>query len=274
MLKSVYAPHLGRSVKFGRRMPAAVPVTRKPYPAFGTYAAMLPTAPATINFATPATLQSLRNLYGNDSRGDCVPAGANHDLGMWTANAGKPFLPTLDQVLADYTAIGGFDPNDPDNTDNGCDEVTALNYYLNHGFANGTKLAGWLTVDASNQTLVKQALWLFEGLYFGMCLSDRWVDPMPEKDGFVWNSIGRPDPQNGHCVIGYGYNAQGIQIDTWGLFGTVAWDAVKHFASPKAGGELYLLLSQDQINQATQKSPNGFNWTQLATDFAALKAAA
>jgi len=32
-------------------------------------------------------------------------------------------------------------------------------------------------------------------------------------------------------------------------------------------GEVYTVVSQDGINKATQKAPNGFDWSQLIADF-------
>ena len=264
-MKSVFAPSLARTVKFGRR----VPVARGQAFSFARYADKLPAPPATCDYATAATLAALRSIYGNDTLGDCVIAGGYHDVGVWTGNAGNLFVATQAQIIKDYSAIGGYVPGDED-TDNGCDEETALNYWVQHGFQNGTKLAGWLRVDATNQTEVMQALWLFENLYFGMCLPDKWIDPMPSKDGFIWDVAGKADPNNGHCVVGVGYNQTGVKIDTWGLFGFVTWSAVSTYASQHDNGELYLLLSPDQIAKASGKSPNGFDWATLVADFNAM----
>ena len=264
-LKTVYCEALERTVKFGRR----APVSRGFAPLFSRYAANLPAPPANANYATVPTMTALRNIYGNDTLGDCVIAGGYHDVGLWTGNANGLFVATDAQIIADYSAIGGYVPGNP-NTDQGCDEETALNYWVQHGFANGTKLAGWLRVDATNQTQVQQALWLFESVYFGINLPDKWVNPMPSADGFTWDVAGKADPANGHCVVGCAYNATGVLIDTWGLLGTVTWGAVKKYAAAASNGELYLLLSPDSIAKATAKAPNGFDWPTLISDFNAM----
>ena len=208
-------------------------------------------------------------MYGNDSLGDCVIAGGYHIVGVETGNAGKQFIATQKQIIVDYGAIGGYVPNDP-STDNGCDEPTALNYWQNHGFADGTKILGWLSVDPNNLTQVQQVLWLFENLMFGIELPDAWVNPMPQSSGFVWGQAGQADPNNGHCVAGVGYSQGGITIATWGMLGIMTNGAVSQYTAGSSGGELYTILSEDAIIKATKKAPNGFDFSQLSADLASM----
>ena len=256
-------------VRFGRRRPASIGNSSIKLRYFGTYATALPTPPSSSSYSGGRAAGVLSQIYLNDDEGDCVIAGGYHYLGMAQANAGSQILiasPT--QINADYSAIGGYVPGDP-STDNGCDEQTALNYWVKKGFANGDKLVGWLAIDATNQLHVQQALWLFESNYFGVELPDAWVNPFPSAPGFTWDD-GTPDPNNGHCFIGTGYNTSGVQIDTWGMIGTITWKAVAHLASPSSGGMLYVMLSQDIINKAQNKAPVGFDWMTLLADFDAL----
>jgi hypothetical protein len=228
----------------------------------------LPTPPASCNYTAKAA-NALSNMYLNDQLGDCVIAGGYHIVGTETGNAtGTPFVATSAQIIADYSAIGGYVLGNPA-TDQGCDEQTAMNYWKSHGFADGTKISGWLSVDATNQTEVMQAMYLFENLLFGLELPDAWINPTPSASGFVWGD-GQPDPDNGHCIIGVGYNSTGVQIDTWGMIGTVTWAAVSHLCSAAGGGELYVLLTPDQIAKGQQVAPNGVAWSALIADFDAL----
>jgi hypothetical protein len=237
------------------------------------------------NYAIPAELAAppetcdysgqaptvLSQVYINDTLGDCVIAGAYHVVGVETGGAGDLFTATDDNLLHDYGAIGGYVPG-KESTDNGCDEQTALNYWVNTGFANGTKLQGYVSVDATNVTEVQQAMFLFENLYFGLELPDTWINPFPSTAGFVWD-VGTPDANNGHCVMAVGYNATGVQIDTWGLIGTITWAAVAQLAVETAGGQLYSMLTPDQIGKAQTKAPNGIGWTDLINDFDTLQTA-
>jgi len=262
ILKQVYAPSLKKNVVFGRKRPVAI----GPHLRASKYlAANLPAPPATCSY-TSAAAQALAQMYGNDSLGDCVIAGGYHIVGVETGNAGKAFIATQKQIITDYSAIGGYVPSDP-STDQGCDEPTALNYWQNHGFANGTKILGWLSVDPSNLTQVQQVLWLFENVMFGVEMPDAWVNPFPSASGFTWGVSGAPDPENGHCFVGAGYNSAGVQIDTWAMMGTVTWAALQKYCAASAYGELYVMITPDQLAKGQTKAPNGFAWADLINDF-------
>ena len=75
------------------------------------------------------------------------------------------------------------------------------------------------------------------------------------------SSGGDPDPDNGHCVAGVGYNSQGVVIDTWGMTGLLTDAAIAKYATKAAHDGLYTVVSTDAINNATQKAPNGFDWS-------------
>jgi hypothetical protein len=250
-----------QQVKFGRKRPKfAGPQFR-----LRNYLrASLPSPPTSVDYSGPAA-SILSDIMGNDRLGDCTCAGAYHIAGVETANAGDPFHATLLQVVQDYSAVSGYVPGN-ESTDNGADEVTCMNYWTNHGFANGTKLSGWLAVDATNLTELMTALWLFENLYFGLECPDTYTNPFPSGNGFTWGP-GTPDPEQGHCIVGVGYNSSGVLISTWGMIGTWLWPAVHQLAIPSAGGAAYVWLTPDQIAKAALKAPNGVAWTDLLSDF-------
>lgn len=224
----------------------------------------LPAAPPTVDYSTAARA-ALAMMYLNDSLGDCVPACMAHLVGLFTGNAGSPRIYTDSEIVAMYSAIGGYNPNDP-STDQGCDEVTALNFWHEHGAPAGShQVAGWLAIDATNPAEVRSAMWLFENLFFGIEIPDEWAQV--QAPGFIWNA-GTPNPRNGHCVAGVGYNLQGIQVATWGMIGTLTWPALAQNVGNRAsGGELYAVLSPDSIAKASARAPNGFSWAQLVADF-------
>ncbi|MGO9512357.1 MAG: hypothetical protein ACLP2F_01780 [Steroidobacteraceae bacterium] len=59
----------------------------------------------------------------------------------------------------------------------------------------------------------------------------------------------------------------GVTIDSWGMTGLVTDKAIAKYGSPASHGEVYTVVSQDGISSATQKAPNGFDWSQLIADF-------
>jgi hypothetical protein len=90
---------------------------------------------------------------------------------------------------------------------------------------------------------------------------------MPAAPGFRWDVDGAPDPDNGHCVIGTGYGAHGVTINTWGLSGSLTWKAIARYCAEANGGGLYAMLSPDQIKKGQSKAPNGLDWAALENDF-------
>ena len=263
-VKEVFAPHLRRMVKFGRRKPVSV----GPRLRLSRYLKALPSVPPSADYSAAASA-SISNVMLNDAEGDCVIAAGYHITGVATGNAGNLFVPTDTQINADYSAVGGYVPGDP-STDNGCLITDALNYWTQHGFANGTKLLGWLAVDAKNPAEYKAALYLFENLDFGMGLPDAWVQSMPSASGFTWNVAGAPNHANGHSVAGVGYTSQGVTIATWGLRGLLTDAAIKAYASSAGGGELYVMLTPDLLQKGKDKAPNGMAWRDLIADFDAI----
>lgn len=228
--------------------------------------AALPAPPASIDYTTAAS-SPLADVYGNDALGDCVVAALYHLLALWTGNAsGTPFHASLDQVIAMYSAIGGYVPGNPA-TDQGCDMTTAMNWIVANGFANGDKPVGWVRIDGANAAEVQAAIWLFEGVDFGVGLPDAYVSPFPSGDGFTWDVAGDPDQNNGHSFMAAGYDAAGATIDTWGMLGKFTWAAIAKYAVVTAGGEIDVLLSLDMIAKGATKAPSGFDWQGLIANF-------
>jgi hypothetical protein len=134
-----------------------------------------------------------------------------------------------------------------------------------------------MAVDATNMHEAKTSLWLFENLVICMYLPDAWVNPFPAGSGFTWNVAGSPVFQNGHMfpAVGYDFRTEGkrgFEIDTWAMLGRMTPGAVSTYCvpAPNIHGGLYTVLSQESINRAQQKAPNGLNWPQLQAAFAAM----
>ena len=231
--------------------------------------APLPAPPPSCSYAYKAG-PALSQMYLNDQLGDCVIAGIAHLLGVFSGNAGLPPIQlTAAQITALYSAIGGYVPGD-ESTDQGCDERTALAYWQQTGAPAGqNQITGWVSIDGTDPARFQTALWLFENLLFGVELPDKWIDPAPAASGFTWDVAGPSNPDNGHCFVGVGYTPAGVQIDSWGMIGTITNPAIANYATAGGSGELYAVISPAVIARATAKAPSGFDWAQLQADFSA-----
>lgn len=262
--KTITLPH-GQRVRFGRRR-AVAPRAQLRLASF--LGAALPAPPDSCDYRAKAAA-ALAKMYLNDQLGDCVIACGAHLAGLLTGNAGAPvFLATDAQIKAQYSAIGGYVDGDP-STDQGCNEQDALDYWGHVGLPDGSKLLGNLNVDATNSVQVKQALWLFENLVFGIELPDAWIANGPNGSGFTWDVAGPADPNNGHCVLGVGYDSKGVIISTWGMTGWITWAAVAKYCR-SAVGELHVALAAEQLAKGQAKAPNGVDWSSIVGYFDAL----
>jgi hypothetical protein len=251
--------------KFGRRRP----IVRYPGLHLRNYIRRsLPSPPLTSDY-TPAAAAALSEVYLNNSLGDCVIAGMAHVSGILTANSGLPPVLYSDaQITALYSGIGGYVPGDA-STDQGCDEQVALAWWENNGMLpdGSHKISGHIAVNSADPVEQRNAIYLFENLVFGLALPDAWVNPFPSTDGFVWDVAGPPNPDNGHCIVSGSYVQGKLGISTWGLKGWITDAAVAKYLAPDAGGELYTTVSEDSINRAMMKAPNGLPWYRIIDYF-------
>src|ERR1700759_3314558 len=136
-IKTIHIPSTGRTYKFGRRRPSAHP--RLHLKNYINHSA-LPTPPVTMDYSAKAA-KSLSELYGNDQLGDCVIAMLGHAEGVMTGNAGNELIVPMNDIIGEYSAACGFDPNagpmDNNPTDQGCDESAVMDYWKNTGFPAG-----------------------------------------------------------------------------------------------------------------------------------------
>src|ERR1700728_968509 len=266
MVRSIPHPTLG-TVCLGRRHSTGTPPAR-----FADFIPKkLPGVPLVLDL-TPKAMPALDLIYLNYTLGDCLPAGNQHLAGVWTGNAsGAPTMFTDAQTDANYTGMSGgeFNPSDP-STDQGCEPLVAIEWWRTNGLLpdGSHKIAGYLSLDPNNRVQLRSAIWLFGGgVGFALDLPDPYINPAPAASGFTWDVAGEPDPENGHWIVSAGYNAKGVTIATWGMLGTFTYEALGDYCPLSAGGELYAMISQDALNAAMAKAPNGLDWAQMKTYF-------
>ena len=136
-------------------------------------------------------------MLANDSVGDCVEAGYAHQVQVWCDRAGQPFVPTDAEALGAYSAITGYNPDDP-STDQGTDMLTACNYWRSTGMA-GHEVTAYLSVSAQNRDEVSESVAFYGGLYLGLALPTS----AQSQVGATWTVLTGPDAAagswGGHC---------------------------------------------------------------------------
>lgn len=190
----------------------------------------------------------------NNTLGNCTCAGYGHAEQTWTKSSGTEWTPTDAQVLALYVGACGYDPNDP-STDQGGDELTVLNYVRQNGFGGRKTLAAYVDPEPGNIDHIKQAIYLFGGVYIGVQL------PITAQTqvGSLWQAEigtnGRAGSWGGHAVWCVAYTPSTLTCVTWGSLQQMSWEFWSAYTD-----EAHALLSTDW------KPPAGFDLAALQSD--------
>jgi len=235
---------------------------------FGDYfnAQELPTPPDSVAWGN----QLLANwgMMQNDNFPDCTCAAAGHMIMNWTGNVNSktPIVLSDSQIMQAYMKVSGYDPATGENkTGIACLDVLKL---WNQNGIGGHVINAYVSLDVSNQSYIKNAIYLFGGCYIGLQLpnslkdtSNSWTVP---ATGAVANDA--PNPNNGHCVNIVGYDTNNLTVISWGTVKSMSWDFFAAYAD-----EAYAILSNDWFNSSSGKNPDGFDVTSMQNDLNAIK---
>lgn len=206
-------------------------------------------------------------MLGNDEFGDCVFAGAAHEVKLLTklGIARDARFRTAD-VLADYTAVTGFNPDDP-SSDQGTDMREAASYRRkvgvrdSHGRRHKTGAYVWLDPGDWNQ--LRQALYVFTVVGIGIRFPSYAMDQF--DDGHDWEYRGEGDIEGGHYVSAVGsHDTTHVHVVTWGRRIQMSREFYENFCD-----EAVVYVSAEVLSGA-KKTPEGFDLAALNSMLAAL----
>jgi len=202
-------------------------------------------------------------MYLNDQIGCCVFAAGGHMEQNWNAHSGISLTPTDQDVLAAYEAVGGYSPNDP-STDNGAAITDFLAYWQAAGFAS-RKILGWAAIPLT-YLAVRQAIYLFGSVDIGIQVPSSAMSQF--SAGMPWDVVD-PDGgvEGGHSIPVMGYGSEGMACITWAKIQYMSNDFFTKYCD-----EAYAVITEDWFNQATQKTPGGFDLAALEADLKAISA--
>lgn len=225
------------------------------------YGAALPAAPAKAGHY--AAVIDWQGMLGNDNYGDCVWAGGDHEHIDWNAEANTKVSFTPETALADYSAVTGFNPNDP-NTDEGTDVQVAASYRLKTGLidANGKrhKIGAYVAGKVGDKLQLRQGVFYFGAVGIGINFPNSAMDQFNE--GKPW-SVVKSTVEGGHYVPVVGYDAKYLYVVTWGKIQKMTWGFFAKYCD-----EVFVYLSSEMLKN--NESPEGFNLKQLQADLKAL----
>ena len=175
--------------------------------------APLGTPPAASNDYT-AAVKVPWQVFLNNSLGDCVCADTAHSLMLRTANVGPIVVPTDNEVLRLYEAVGGYNPSDP-STDQGCNETDMCNYLKTTGFL-GHKADATGSIDPANLDHVKWAIQLLGTCRIGIRFPNFAMDQFNAGEPWDVTTVGDQTVDGGHDVPLVWYGGDDFICITWG----------------------------------------------------------
>lgn len=243
-------------MKLGKRAPR---VAEKALRLEAYLPAGLPPAPVSADWGI-AVQPAAWGPLGNLDVGDCTCAAIAHAIQVWTAAAGSPRCPADADVLAFYSAVGGYVPGNP-LTDQGAVISDVLTRWSTDGLA-GDHLAAAAKVDATELEKVKRAIALLGCADIGLEL------PTSAQSQDIWDVVDDDGgPWGGHCVLLTGYDLDGLTCITWGAPKRLTWAFLARYMD-----ECWALVSSDFL-RASGASPDALNLEQMTADLAALRTA-
>lgn len=208
-------------------------------------------------YKVPATA---KQMFGNDTIGDCTFAGLANLGILFTCHTGQVVIPTLDEVLEGYSAVSGYDPVTGAN-DNGCAMTDVLEYARTVGLG-GRKILAWAQIDHTNQIHRDLGVDLFGATYLGVQLPASAQEQFVPNEECHWEVVSHSPVEGGHCIIHPGKGSEGGDYVTWANWfvkASTAWEQ-------KYIDEEYVVITEDWIDQATQKTLGGIDLNALYAD--------
>ena len=219
----------------------------------------LPTPPAQLDLTEHVTDWP---MYANDRIGDCTIAAAGHMIEAWSAASQGRAIEVPERAVLD--AFDHVKIVDPRTGEAGAVELDVLRFWRATG-VGGHRIGAFAGVSLHDTELVRTAAYLFGGLYIGVSL------PLTAQQQAVWDWTGSltgpaaPGSWGGHAVDVVGYDANALNVVTWGSLKGVTWAFWDRYVD-----ECYCILSQDFLNR--DEAPNGFDLDALRDDLALITA--
>jgi hypothetical protein len=209
------------------------------------------------------------NMLGNDTVGDCTAAAIAHMVMLFTAHTGTMVSPTLEQTLAVYSAVTGYDPSQtqPDGTnptDNGAAITDILAYWQSTGIA-GHKILGWASIALDAES-IRRAMYLFGAVDIGFNVPAYAMQQFQAGEAWDWDPNGDATIEGGHSVPLFGFGSAGFDCTTWGANQKMTNEFFSSFSD-----EAYCVITSDWIDSATGLAPNMLNLASLQSDLAAVR---
>jgi hypothetical protein len=205
-------------------------------------------------------------MDGNDSVRDCTIAEVDHTIKATEVAAGNPEVSSATgEVLAGYSAVTGYDPEDP-STDRGAEMQQVRAYWRKPGFTLGGTdhtIALFAEIDGADVGLARWACAHFGPVGLGINCPQSALEQYDA--GEDWTVVpGSPDA-GGHAISLVGYDAQWLYVVTWGRLVRMSYQFWSAYVE-----EAWTQLDAEFINATSGNDPLGEVVRDLGAQFEAL----
>lgn len=185
--------------------------------------------------APPASVQWGRDpaigMHLNDQWGDCVWGGIANRLEIQTYYSTGHETVIPDSVVETGYETTGFNPaagppgSNP--TDNGTQLIDGLKYAVSPGM-DGVSITAYAEISVpGNVDQLKLAIAELGPVLLGMNMPASAEQQF--QQGQPWTVVPGAEIVGGHCVLGVGYDATYLYIQTWNAIWPVAWSFVSEY---------------------------------------------
>jgi hypothetical protein len=221
----------------------------------------LPAAP--LVFGHYSLVKQPWGMLGNATYGDCAWAGPAHETMLLNAEADKTVAFDTASVLSDYSAVTGFNPDDP-STDRGSNVADVAAYRRKVGVLDASgrrhKIAAYL--ELGNVDLIAQTAHLFGVAGIGIQVPETAQEQFQNHE--PWSVVRGAQIEGGHYVPVVGRVSSGnFLVVTWGALQLVTPEFLDTYVD-----EAYAYLSTEDLIKG--KTLEGFDVDQLEADLNAL----
>lgn len=204
-------------------------------------------------------------MLKNDELGDCEIARQLHATMLANAVGGKQVSFTDGEAVRVYSAVTGYDPNDPW-TDQGTVMRDCLVYARNNGVkdANGVthKIGAFLSVDAKDTFTLLHALYLCDQVAIGFEFPASAMTQF--NAGKPWTIVPNSPIEGGHAVEVIGRpSAESVTAVTWGAEQRLTFGFYRTY-----NDETWAVISEEALNGG--RTLEGFDLDTLRADLARL----
>lgn len=201
-------------------------------------------------------------MDGNDTVGNCTIASVAHIELVLTSNVGTGHQPASEKLVELYLQMTG-------GQDTGLMIETVMNRWAGAGICDD-KIAAFGKLDPSSMDAIKQSIATLGTANFGVTLPYFITAGLDRGEVLPWqipaNGDMSIDPDAGHCIPAFQYDADGLTVITWGQKMRVSWEFLA-----KVIEEAWAPVSPDFL-AASGVDPSDINLAAMEADLKALTA--